>query len=65
MATTSGAGHPLPYDTYREAIERETRRFAETVGGADHTGAVPPVPTGRWPISPSTWERCSAGSARC
>ncbi|MFI2762335.1 maleylpyruvate isomerase family mycothiol-dependent enzyme [Streptomyces echinatus] len=44
MATTSGAGHPLPYDTYREAIERETRRFAETVGGADHTGAVPSCP---------------------
>ncbi|MFI9243677.1 maleylpyruvate isomerase family mycothiol-dependent enzyme [Streptomyces sp. NPDC053086] len=44
MATTSGAGHPLPYDTYREAIERETRRFAETVSGADPTGAVPACP---------------------
>ncbi|WP_251091772.1 maleylpyruvate isomerase family mycothiol-dependent enzyme [Streptomyces sp. Caat 7-52] len=44
MATTGGAGHPLPYDTYREAIERETRRFAETVSGADPTSAVPDCP---------------------
>ncbi|MFH9085683.1 maleylpyruvate isomerase family mycothiol-dependent enzyme [Streptomyces sp. NPDC017673] len=44
MATTSGAGHPLPYDTYREAIERETRRFAEAVRGADPASAVPSCP---------------------
>ncbi|MET8771581.1 maleylpyruvate isomerase family mycothiol-dependent enzyme [Streptomyces sp. NPDC004658] len=44
MATTSGAGHPLPYDTYRGAIERETRRFAEAVRGADPAGAVPGCP---------------------
>ncbi|KMS79487.1 maleylpyruvate isomerase family mycothiol-dependent enzyme [Streptomyces sp. NRRL WC-3725] len=44
MATTSGAGHPLPYDTYREAIERETRRFAEVVRGADPASAVPSCP---------------------
>ncbi|GGW16045.1 maleylpyruvate isomerase family mycothiol-dependent enzyme [Streptomyces capoamus] len=44
MATTNGAGHPLPYDTYREAIERETRRFAEAVRGADPAGAVPACP---------------------
>ncbi|MEV5146212.1 maleylpyruvate isomerase family mycothiol-dependent enzyme [Streptomyces sp. NPDC052727] len=44
MATTSGAGHPLPYDTYREAIERETRRFAEAVRGADPASAVPCCP---------------------
>jgi uncharacterized protein (TIGR03083 family) len=44
MATTSRAGHPLPYDTYRAAIERETRRYAETVRGADPAGAVPSCP---------------------
>ncbi|GGS81706.1 maleylpyruvate isomerase family mycothiol-dependent enzyme [Streptomyces cinerochromogenes] len=44
MATTSAAGHPLPYDTYREAIERETRRFAEVVRGADPARAVPACP---------------------
>ncbi|MEU6665937.1 maleylpyruvate isomerase family mycothiol-dependent enzyme [Streptomyces sp. NPDC046727] len=44
MATTSRAGHPLPYGTYREAIERETRRFADTVRGADPAGAVPSCP---------------------
>lgn len=44
MATTSNAGHPLPYRTYREAIERETRRFADAVRGADPAGAVPSCP---------------------
>ncbi|MEU2060292.1 maleylpyruvate isomerase family mycothiol-dependent enzyme [Streptomyces sp. NPDC013455] len=44
MATTSGAGHPLPYDTYRDAIERETARFVEAVRGADPAGAVPSCP---------------------
>ncbi|MEU3824996.1 maleylpyruvate isomerase family mycothiol-dependent enzyme [Streptomyces sp. NPDC029080] len=44
MATTSGAGHPLPYDTYRDAVERETRRFAETVSGADPASPVPSCP---------------------
>ncbi|MEU7424848.1 maleylpyruvate isomerase family mycothiol-dependent enzyme [Streptomyces sp. NPDC040750] len=44
MAATSGAGHPLPYDTYREAIARETLRFAEAVRGADPEGAVPGCP---------------------
>ncbi|ROP55441.1 maleylpyruvate isomerase family mycothiol-dependent enzyme [Streptomyces sp. PanSC9] len=44
MATTSRAGHPLPYDTYREAVARETRRFADTVAGADPATAVPSCP---------------------
>lgn len=44
MATTSRAEHPLPYDTYREAIARETLRFAETVRGADPAAAVPSCP---------------------
>ncbi|MFJ3714474.1 maleylpyruvate isomerase family mycothiol-dependent enzyme [Streptomyces sp. NPDC090057] len=44
MDTTSRAGHPLPYDTYREAIARETLRFTEAVGGADPTSAVPSCP---------------------
>ncbi|WEO93632.1 maleylpyruvate isomerase family mycothiol-dependent enzyme [Streptomyces sp. FXJ1.172] len=44
MAATNKAGHPLPYDTYREAIARETLRFAEAVEGADPTSAVPSCP---------------------
>ncbi|MFE0510056.1 maleylpyruvate isomerase family mycothiol-dependent enzyme [Streptomyces sp. NPDC058964] len=44
MATTSQAGHPLPYDTYRQAIERETLRFAEVARGADPATAVPSCP---------------------
>lgn len=44
MATTSNAGHPLPYDTYREAIARETRRFAAVVQEADSASAVPSCP---------------------
>ncbi|MFJ9413661.1 maleylpyruvate isomerase family mycothiol-dependent enzyme [Streptomyces sp. NPDC101227] len=44
MATTSRAGHPLPYDTYRKAIERETLLFAEVVKGADPATAVPCCP---------------------
>ncbi|MEU0007192.1 maleylpyruvate isomerase family mycothiol-dependent enzyme [Streptomyces sp. NPDC006314] len=44
MAATSRAGHPLPYDTYREAIARETLRFAEVVKGADPARAVPSCP---------------------
>ncbi|MFG2267063.1 maleylpyruvate isomerase family mycothiol-dependent enzyme [Streptomyces sp. NPDC048720] len=44
MDTTSRAGHPLPYDTYREAIARETLRFTEAVDGADLTSAVPSCP---------------------
>ncbi|WP_225823884.1 maleylpyruvate isomerase family mycothiol-dependent enzyme [Streptomyces naphthomycinicus] len=44
MATTSGAGHPLPYDTYREAIERETRVFADVVADADPARPVPSCP---------------------
>ncbi|MFI9808502.1 maleylpyruvate isomerase family mycothiol-dependent enzyme [Streptomyces sp. NPDC052301] len=44
MTTTSKAGHPLPYDTYREAVERETLRFVEAVRGADPTTAVPSCP---------------------
>ncbi|MGW4565258.1 maleylpyruvate isomerase family mycothiol-dependent enzyme [Streptomyces sp. NPDC004561] len=44
MAATPRAGHPLPYDTYRAAIERETLRFAEAVRGADPAGAVPSCP---------------------
>ncbi|MGW1052161.1 maleylpyruvate isomerase family mycothiol-dependent enzyme [Streptomyces sp. NPDC001118] len=44
MAATHGAGHPLPYDTYREAIARETLRFAEAVRGADPASAVPACP---------------------
>ncbi|MGW2638193.1 maleylpyruvate isomerase family mycothiol-dependent enzyme [Streptomyces sp. NPDC001348] len=38
------AGHPLPYDTYRQAIERETLCFAEVVRRADPAGAVPSCP---------------------
>ncbi|MCW7940712.1 hypothetical protein AAW14_01380 [Streptomyces hygroscopicus] len=44
MDTTSGAGHPLPYDSYRQAIERETLRFAEAVKGMDPATAVPSCP---------------------
>ncbi|GGU79851.1 hypothetical protein GCM10010211_52380 [Streptomyces albospinus] len=44
METTSRPGHPLPYDTYRQAIERETLRFAEVVDGADPATAVPSCP---------------------
>ncbi|MFI1168824.1 maleylpyruvate isomerase family mycothiol-dependent enzyme [Streptomyces sp. NPDC020801] len=44
METTSPSGHPLPYDTYRQAIERETLLFAEVVAGADPATAVPSCP---------------------
>ncbi|MFI5688059.1 maleylpyruvate isomerase family mycothiol-dependent enzyme [Streptomyces sp. NPDC051636] len=44
METTSRAGHPLPYDVYRQAIERETLRFAEVVKDADPAIAVPSCP---------------------
>ncbi|MEU6773740.1 maleylpyruvate isomerase family mycothiol-dependent enzyme [Streptomyces sp. NPDC046759] len=44
MAATNRAGHPLPYDTYREAVARETLRFAEVVRGADPADAVPSCP---------------------
>ncbi|WOP38755.1 maleylpyruvate isomerase family mycothiol-dependent enzyme [Streptomyces sp. Li-HN-5-13] len=44
MVTTSRAGHPLPYDTYLKAVERETLRFAEVVRGADPATAVPSCP---------------------
>ncbi|MGV9422466.1 maleylpyruvate isomerase family mycothiol-dependent enzyme [Streptomyces sp. NPDC003674] len=44
MDSTNRAGHPLPYDTYVEAIARETLRFAEAVDGADPTSAVPSCP---------------------
>ncbi|MEV6112934.1 maleylpyruvate isomerase family mycothiol-dependent enzyme [Streptomyces sp. NPDC052109] len=44
MAVTSRAGHPLPYDTYREAVARETLRFTEVVEGADPARAVPSCP---------------------
>ncbi|MFI1376690.1 maleylpyruvate isomerase family mycothiol-dependent enzyme [Streptomyces longwoodensis] len=44
MTTTDQAGHPLPYDTYREAIGRETLRFADAVRDADPAGAVPSCP---------------------
>ncbi|MGD3110047.1 maleylpyruvate isomerase family mycothiol-dependent enzyme [Streptomyces sp. YGL11-2] len=44
METTSRPGHPLPYGTYRQAIERETLRFAEVAGGADPATAVPSCP---------------------
>ena len=44
METTGRAGHPLPYDMYRQAIERETLRFAEIVNGADTATAVPSCP---------------------
>ncbi|MDF2255669.1 maleylpyruvate isomerase family mycothiol-dependent enzyme [Streptantibioticus ferralitis] len=37
-------GHPLPYDDYRAAIERETDRFAATVEGADPATLVPSCP---------------------
>ena len=44
METTSPGKHPLPYDAYRQAIERETLRFAEVVSGADPATAVPACP---------------------
>ncbi|MGW5661646.1 maleylpyruvate isomerase family mycothiol-dependent enzyme [Streptomyces sp. NPDC003758] len=44
MGTASPAGHPLPYDIYRQAIERETLRFAEVVRGADPGTGVPSCP---------------------
>ncbi|SNX66587.1 uncharacterized protein (TIGR03083 family) [Streptomyces sp. TLI_55] len=44
MTTTNPAGHPLPYDTYIEAIGRETGRFADAVRDADPAGAVPSCP---------------------
>ncbi|MFF3327763.1 maleylpyruvate isomerase family mycothiol-dependent enzyme [Streptomyces sp. NPDC002889] len=44
METTSRAGRPLPYDTYRQAIERETLRFADVVKGADPSTVVPSCP---------------------
>ncbi|MGW7255114.1 maleylpyruvate isomerase family mycothiol-dependent enzyme [Streptomyces sp. NPDC054834] len=44
METTGRAGHPLPYDIYRQAIERETLRFAEVAGSADPATAVPSCP---------------------
>ncbi|WP_407285378.1 maleylpyruvate isomerase family mycothiol-dependent enzyme [Streptomyces sp. BP-8] len=44
METTSRAGHPLPYDTYRQAIEREALRFADVAKGADPATPVPSCP---------------------
>ncbi|MEU8589206.1 maleylpyruvate isomerase family mycothiol-dependent enzyme [Streptomyces sp. NPDC048664] len=44
METTSGAGHPLPYDSYRQAIEQETLRLVELVKGADPASPVPACP---------------------
>ncbi|MFD7613093.1 maleylpyruvate isomerase family mycothiol-dependent enzyme [Streptomyces sp. NPDC059828] len=44
MATTGRVGHPLPYDVYRQAIERETLRFAEVVRDVDPGTAVPSCP---------------------
>jgi uncharacterized protein (TIGR03083 family) len=44
MTATDRAGHPLPYDTYREAVARETLRFAEVTEGADPATAVPSCP---------------------
>lgn len=52
MATTNGAGHPLPYDTYRQAIERETLRFAELVKGEDLATPVPACP--EWTLTQLT-----------
>ncbi|MFG2287642.1 maleylpyruvate isomerase family mycothiol-dependent enzyme [Streptomyces sp. NPDC048595] len=44
METTSRAGHPLPYDTYRQAIEREALRYADVAKGADPAIPVPSCP---------------------
>ncbi|KUN09743.1 hypothetical protein AQI95_04080 [Streptomyces yokosukanensis] len=44
MTATNGAVHPLPYDTYREAIARETLRFTEAVQAADPATPVPSCP---------------------
>ncbi|MEU1462846.1 maleylpyruvate isomerase family mycothiol-dependent enzyme [Streptomyces sp. NPDC005727] len=52
MDTTSRAGHPLPYDTYREAVARETLRFTEVAAGADPTSAVPSCP--EWTLADLT-----------
>ncbi|MGW1910158.1 maleylpyruvate isomerase family mycothiol-dependent enzyme [Streptomyces sp. NPDC002076] len=44
MAATHTAGHPLPYDIYREAVARETLRYCEVVKGVDPTTPVPTCP---------------------
>ncbi|QIY93098.2 maleylpyruvate isomerase family mycothiol-dependent enzyme [Streptomyces sp. S1D4-11] len=52
METTSQTGHPLPYDTYRQAVERESLQFAEVVKGADPAAAVPSCPN--WTLAELT-----------
>ncbi|MGW5464362.1 maleylpyruvate isomerase family mycothiol-dependent enzyme [Streptomyces sp. NPDC003996] len=44
MAATHRAGHPLPYDTYREAVARETLRFCEVTEGVDPATPVASCP---------------------
>lgn len=44
MAATHRAGHPLPYDTYREAVSRESLRLCEVTEGVDPATAVPSCP---------------------
>ncbi|WP_333774866.1 maleylpyruvate isomerase family mycothiol-dependent enzyme [Streptomyces sp. IBSBF 3136] len=44
MESDRSAAHPLPYSTYRQAIERETARLAEVVRGVDPTMPVPSCP---------------------
>ncbi|MER6468916.1 maleylpyruvate isomerase family mycothiol-dependent enzyme [Streptomyces collinus] len=44
MASDRSAAHPLPYTTYRQAIERETARLAEVVRGVDPATPVPSCP---------------------
>ncbi|MFD9093088.1 maleylpyruvate isomerase family mycothiol-dependent enzyme [Streptomyces collinus] len=44
MASDRAAAHPLPYTTYRQAIERETARLAEVVRGVDPATPVPSCP---------------------
>ncbi|MGW2212020.1 maleylpyruvate isomerase family mycothiol-dependent enzyme [Streptomyces sp. NPDC001781] len=52
MTNTNRAEHPLPYDTYREAIERETRRLADALRDADPATAVPSCP--HWTLTDLT-----------
>ncbi|MEU1408168.1 maleylpyruvate isomerase family mycothiol-dependent enzyme [Streptomyces sp. NPDC005728] len=52
MESTRTAVHPLPYPTYRQAIERETARLAEVVEGVDPATPVPSCPD--WTVADLT-----------
>ncbi|MFF7974338.1 maleylpyruvate isomerase family mycothiol-dependent enzyme [Streptomyces sp. NPDC007905] len=52
MDSNRTAVHPLPYTTYRQAIERETARLVEVVEGVDPATPVPSCPD--WTIADLT-----------